>query len=78
MGNYRMEIRGKMSLSDYSNIYDYIELIEKEDDFVIATKYLNKEEINIVCSMLKERNFSIKNKNFDTNGDCMIRAYKVL
>ena len=73
-----MEIRGKMNLSDYSNIYDYIELVEREDDFVISTKFLDKEEINIVCSMLQERNFTIKNKDFDSNGDCMIRAYKIL
>lgn len=66
-----------MNLSDYSNVYDYIELVEKDDDFVIETKQLNKEEINIICSMLKEKNFSIRKKDFDNNGDCMIKAYKV-
>ncbi|MGL4654541.1 MAG: hypothetical protein ACRCWM_01450 [Sarcina sp.] len=78
MCNYKMEIRGKMNLSDYSNVYDYIGLVEKDDDFIISARRLDKEEINMICSMLKEKNFSIRNKDFDNNGNCMIRAYKVL
>ena len=73
-----MEIKGKMNLSDYSNIYDYIGLVESRDDFLIAARRLDKEDINIICSMLREKNFSIQNKDFDNNGDCTIRACKNL
>jgi presenilin-like A22 family membrane protease len=73
-----MEIKGKLNLSDYTSIYDYISLVESKDDFIINSKSVDKEDINIICSMLKERDFSINNKDFDNNGDCMIRAYKNL
>lgn len=76
MCNYRMEIRGKMNLSDYSNIYDYIGIVESSDDFLIATRKLDNDDINMICSMLREKNFSISHKNFDKNGDCMIKACK--
>lgn len=65
-----------MNLMDYSNIYDYIGIVESTDDFLIAAKKLDIEDINIICSMLREKNFSIRHKNFDKNGDCMIKAYK--
>ncbi|WP_297520325.1 hypothetical protein [uncultured Clostridium sp.] len=65
-------------MSDYTSIYDYISLVESKDDFIINSKSVDKEDINIICSMLKERDFSINNKDFDNNGDCMIRAYKNL
>ncbi|MGL4741290.1 MAG: hypothetical protein ACRC41_10885 [Sarcina sp.] len=72
-----MEIKGKMSLSDYSNIHDYMGIIEVKDKFLISAKSLEKEEINIICSMLKELNFNINNRNFDNNGDCYIEAQKI-
>lgn len=78
MCNYKMEIKGKIGLSDYSNIYDYIGIVENKDDFLIALKSLGKDDINMICSMLLDRNFSISNKDFDDNGNCMIKACKNL
>lgn len=78
MCNYRMEIKGKIGLSDYSNIYDYIGIVENKDDFLIALKSLGKDDINMICSMLLDRNFSISHKAFDDNGDCTIKACKNL
>lgn len=67
-----------MNLSDYSNIYDYIGIVESKDDFLIAAKKLDVDDINIICSMLREKNFSISNKDFDKQGNCMIKACKNL
>ena len=35
MCNYRMDIKGKISLSDYSNIFDYINIVDVCDRFMI-------------------------------------------
>lgn len=76
MCNYRMEIRGNMGLSDYSNIYDYISIVEINDDFTIIVDNSNEENIKIVCSMLKDKNFSINCKGVEGNGMYKIKASK--
>lgn len=76
MGNYKMEIRGKMNLSDYSNIYDYIRIVGKDDDFSISAISLDSEELGIICSMLKEMNFSIKTKEYISNS-CIMEVRKI-
>ena len=35
MSDYRMEIKGQIGLSDYSNIYDYLGIVEDDDVFTI-------------------------------------------
>ncbi|MGL5617019.1 MAG: hypothetical protein ACRDD2_12450 [Sarcina sp.] len=78
MSNYRMEIRGTMGLSDYSNIYDYISIVESSDDFTIVIDNSNEENIRMVCSMLKDKNFSINYKEYEDNGLYKIKASKNL
>ena len=68
MCNYRMEIKGNIGLSDYSNIYDYISIVESSDEFTIIIDSSNEENIRIVCSMLKDKNFSINSKRIEDNG----------
>ena len=72
-----MEIRGKMNLSDYSNIYDYIAIVQRNDDFSICTISLDNEDINMICSMLKELNFIIKVKDY-SKGNCLMKVCKNL
>lgn len=76
MCNYRMEIRGNIGLSDYSNIYDYISIVESNDEFTIIIDSSNEENIRIVCSMLKDKNFSINSKRIENNGVYKIKASK--
>ena len=59
MPDYKMDIRGKLGLSEYSDIYDYMGIVDKNDNFTITLDNSNKQHINIITSMLKESNFSI-------------------
>ena len=76
MCNYRMEIKGNIGLSDYSNIYDYISIVESSDEFTIIIDSSNEENIRIVCSMLKDKNFRINSKRIEDNGVYKIKASK--
>ena len=35
MSDYTMDIGGKIELSDYSDIFDYLNIIDKDDNFMI-------------------------------------------
>ena len=52
MSDYRMEIKGQIGLSDYSNIYDYLGIVEDDDVFTIKFDNSNKHDIDIINSML--------------------------
>ena len=52
MSDYRMEIKGQIGLSDYSNIYDYLGIVEDDDVFTIKFDNSNKDDIDIFNSML--------------------------
>ena len=36
MSQYKLDIKGEINLSDYSNISDYIELIDLNDSFTVV------------------------------------------
>ena len=59
MPDYKMDIRGKLGLSEYSDIYDYMGIVDKNDNFTITVDQSNRQHVNIITSMLKESNFSI-------------------
>ncbi|MCS4585678.1 hypothetical protein FZ990_02035 [Clostridium perfringens] len=76
MCNYRMDIKGKISLSDYSNIFDYINIVDVCDRFMIYMESLDDDNIGIICSMLKDNNFNIKKSRIRQSGDYYINAKK--
>ena len=59
MPDYKMDIRGKLGLSEYSDIYDYMGIVDRNDNFTITVDQSNRQHVNIITSMLKESNFSI-------------------
>ena len=59
MPDYKMDIRGKLGLSEYSDIYDYMGIVDKNDNFTRTLDQSNRQHVNIITSMLKESNFSI-------------------
>ena len=63
MSDYRMEIKGQIGLSDYSNIYDYLGIVEDEDVFTIKFDNSNKHDIDIINSMLKGVHLILKKKD---------------
>lgn len=75
MSEYQMNISGKISLADYSSIYDYIAIVDKDDNLTISIEN-NAENINIVRQMLENNNFTV---NLDCNkysGRYYIKAFK--
>lgn len=76
MPNYRMDISGDLGLSEYSNIFDYMGVVDSKDNFKITLNNVQKENINIITSMLKDSKFSIVNEGIDTNGNYYIDANK--
>lgn len=75
MSEYQMNIAGKIGLADYSSIYDYIAIVDKDDNLTISMEN-DAENINIIRKMLENNNFTI---NFDYsryNGKYCIKASK--
>ncbi len=77
MSDYSMDISGNMGLSDYSNIFDYLNIIEKDDNFIIKIDKNNKGDIDMITSMLKGNKFIINYTQYDDLGNYYISANKV-
>lgn len=76
MSDYSMDINGSMCLSDYSNIFDYFNIIDKNDNFVIRIDKDNKGDIELISSMLRDNKFSINYTQYDELGNYYISASK--
>ena len=77
MSDYRMDIKGSMELSDYSNIYDYLNIVDKDDKFTITIDNNNNDfNIDIINSMLIDSSFNIDSQGFDKEGKYCIKALK--
>lgn len=75
MSEYQMNITGKISLADYSSIYDYIAIVDKDDNLTISIEN-NAESINIVKQMLENNNFTVDLDCNKHNGRYYIKASK--
>lgn len=76
MSDYRMEIKGQIGLSDYSNIYDYLGIVEDNDEFTIKFDSSNQHDIEIINSMLRGNSFDVKEEGYDSVGNYYINTYK--
>ena len=76
MPDYKMDIRGKLGLSEYSDIYDYMGIVDRNDNFTITLDNSNRQHVNIITSMLKESNFYILEEGINNLGDYYINANK--
>lgn len=76
MPDYKMDIRGNIGLSEYSDIYDYMGIVDKNDNFTITLDCSNKQQINMITSMLRESNFYILEQGINNTGDYYINANK--
>ncbi|EHJ02330.1 MULTISPECIES: hypothetical protein [unclassified Clostridium] len=76
MSDYSMDISGKIDLSDYSNIFDYLNIIDNNDNFVIRIDRNNKEDIDLINSMLKDNKFVVNYTQYDDLGNYYISANK--
>ncbi|MCR1953089.1 MULTISPECIES: hypothetical protein [Clostridium] len=76
MPDYRMDINGGLGLSEYSNIFDYMGVVDRNDNFTITLGSVDKNDINIITSMLKDSNFSILDEGINPTGKYYINANK--
>lgn len=76
MSDYRMDVRGRIGLSEYSNIYDYLCIVDKDDKFMISIDKQNKESVDTISSMLKDNRFTVDNQWTDGSGNYFIKAHK--
>lgn len=77
MSDYSMDVSGNIGLSDYSNIFDYLNIIDKDDNFVIRIDKNNKSDIDLISSMLRDNKFDINYTHYDEFGNYYISANKV-
>ena len=77
MPDYRMNVNGQLGLSAYSNIFDYMSVVDTNDNFTITLDNVERENINIITSMLKDSKFSILNEGIDTEGKYYITVNKI-
>ncbi|MGL4572789.1 MAG: hypothetical protein ACRCVJ_17205 [Clostridium sp.] len=76
MSDYRMDIRGVIGLSEYSNIYDYLCVVDKEDKFTISIDKEDEDSIHTINSMLKDNKFIVDGNGYDKNGKYYINAHR--
>ena len=76
MSDYRMDICGEIGLSEYSNIYDYLCVVDKEDKFTISINKENENNIDTISSILKDNKFTIDNEGINSEVIYFIMAHK--
>lgn len=76
MPDYRMDVKGDLGLNEYGNIFDYMNVIDKDDSFTITLNGIGEREKSIITSMLRDGNFMIMKEGFDPKGQYYINANK--
>lgn len=76
MSEYHMDINGTIQLGDYSSIYDYMAIVNKNDNLTIRIDNDETDNINIVCKMLETSNFIVDLYERQNDGKYYIKAYK--
>lgn len=74
MSEYKLDILGKINLSDYSKIDDYMGIVDVDDKFTITLNNENVENSDIIYNMLKNNNFNISSKGGSKDGKLWISA----
>lgn len=76
MPDYKMNIRGHLGLSEYSDIYDYMAVVEEKDNFMITFDNTNDQDKSMITSMLRENRFDILDEGLNNKGSYFINAMK--
>jgi hypothetical protein len=74
MSQYRLDVKGNIDLSDYSNISDYLELVDTNDKFTITLDKIDSDNVKLICSMLEDKNFQVTSQVQDCEGKFYIAA----
>ncbi len=76
MSDYKLDISGDLGLNEYSNINDYMDIVETSDKFTISLEEKSKNETGIICAMLKEKGFNINSSEIRDDKKVYIFANK--
>jgi len=76
MSDYKMNIYGKIRLSDYSSIHDYMGIIGPLDDFQIEMNETEEEDAKVLCNILESDKFDIVKRGGTMDGKYYIYATK--
>ncbi|KGM95303.1 hypothetical protein Z968_09495 [Clostridium novyi A str. 4552] len=76
MPEYSLSIKNKMNLSDYSKVYDYINLANNNDSFVVTLNEDNINDMQIICYMMQNNNFDVSLEDRYEDEQLRIMGYK--
>jgi hypothetical protein len=76
MCDYRLDFKGIITLEDYSSIYDYMELVNSNDNLTITIDEQNEFEVEMFKSMVKNKKFSIYERIKNNDNSCSITVGK--
>lgn len=76
MSEYSLNIKNQMNLSDYSKFYDYMNLVNDDDSFVVTLNEKNQKDTEIICYMMRKNNFDVSWKGGYKNEQLRIMGYK--
>lgn len=77
MSVYRLDIKGHIELSDYSRINDYFAIVNDSDSFTIMLNGDGKKDLDIICNMLENCDFLIKERGGSYDDKLFITASKL-
>ena len=76
MSEYRLDITGAIGLSDFSNINDYLELVDSNDKFTITLNSVDTQNTDLLCRLLQDKRFTITSKGDYNDGKVYIYAQR--
>ncbi|AJA49763.1 hypothetical protein CPAST_c37090 [Clostridium pasteurianum DSM 525 = ATCC 6013] len=76
MSEYKLEVKGFITLNDYGNIYDYIGIVGMNDKFTITIDYLDEKNMDLIKSMLKYKDFIVTDSGKSEDGNYYIQAQR--
>lgn len=76
MSEYHMNINGSIQLGDYSSIYDYMAIVNTNDNLTIIIDNDGSENVNILCKMLEGSDFVVDLYKKGVDGSYHIKAYR--
>lgn len=76
MSQYSLDISGRIDLSDYSVIDDYVNMVGEKDKIKISIDEYEKKEAAVICTILENRDFDIQSKGGGYSGKYYIEAIK--
>lgn len=76
MSKYKLQVKGNIELGDYSDINDYIDIVDVKDEFLLSFDGVDNENVQLICKILKNKNFLIRSEITDKEGKIHIQAEK--